>query len=245
MKSDEKEPGRYQRQMLIDGWGQEGQKKLRSATVFVAGAGGLGCPAAIFLVSAGVGRIRLCDCSEVCLTNLNRQVLYSEGDIGRQKVFAAREALLKLNPHVDVEPLRARITSKTVADLVGESSLVLDCLDNFDTRHVLNDYAVHSGIPFIHAGIEGLSGQVTFIHTPETPCLYCLFPGAIPAKDVFPVAGVTPGVVGTIQACEAIKWIVGIGENLKGKLLFWDGEIMQFQKITVARDPDCPVCGKQ
>jgi adenylyltransferase/sulfurtransferase len=227
--------------MLMRNWGDEGQAKLRSSTVFIAGAGGLGCPVAIYLAVAGIGRLRICDRGVPELSNLNRQILHMEWDIGKNKAYSSKETLLDLNPHVDVVALAEEITGKAVQHLVGDSDIIIDCLDNFPTRHILNKFAVQKGLPFVHAGIYGLSGQLTFIHTPETPCLYCLFPGS-PPQEIFPVAGVTPGVIGVLEATEAIKWIVGIGENLKGRLLIWDGELMQFQNIPIKKDPRCPVC---
>jgi molybdopterin/thiamine biosynthesis adenylyltransferase len=241
VKLSEKELERYNRQMLIRNWGEEGQQKLRSSTVFIAGAGGLGSPVAIYLAAAGVGRIRICDNGEPELSNLNRQILHAEKDIGKNKTFSARETLHELNPHVVVEALPKKITSESVDRLAGGSDIIIDCLDNFPTRHILNRYAVDKQLPFIHAGIYGLSGQLTFIHTPVTPCLYCIFPGS-PPPAVFPVAGVTPGVIGVLEALEAIKWIVGIGKNLTGRLLIWDGELMEFQNVAVTKDPNCPVC---
>jgi adenylyltransferase/sulfurtransferase len=236
------ERGRYLRQMLIAGWGPQGQEKLRAATVFIAGAGGLGCPAALYLAAAGIGTIRLCDFGRVELSNLNRQILYADQDIGSQKALRAAEALRRANPHVRVEGLAEEITDSSIERLAGGADVLLDCLDNFHTRHVLNRYAVRAGIPLVHAGIEGLSGQLSFIHTPHTPCLFCMFPGTLPAGRVFPVAGVTPGVIGTLQAAEALKWLTGSGATLQGSLLFWDGAAMEFQKITVGKDPACPVC---
>jgi len=241
VKLSEKELERYNRQMLIRNWGEEGQQKLRSSTVFIAGAGGLGSPVAIYLAAAGVGRIRICDNGEPELSNLNRQILHAEKDIGKNKTFSARETLHELNPHVVVDALPEKITLESVDRLAGGSDIIIDCLDNFPTRHILNRYAVDKQLPFIHAGIYGLSGQLTFIHTPVTPCLYCIFPGS-PPPAVFPVAGVTPGVIGVLEALEAIKWIVGIGKNLTGRLLIWDGELMEFQTVAVTKDPNCPVC---
>jgi molybdopterin-synthase adenylyltransferase len=236
------ERSRYLRQMLIGGWGLRGQQRLRSATVFIAGGGGLGCPAALYLAAAGVGTIRLCDFGLVEASNLNRQILYTEADIGKEKALQAAEALQRLNPHVTVVPLFEKIDDTTIERLAGTADLMLDCLDNFETRHVLNRFAVRKSMPLVHAGIEGLAGQLSFIHPPHTPCLFCMFPGSPPAGRVFPVAGVTPGVIGTTQAAEALKWLTGIGSTLQGQLLFWDGTTMEFQKIPIARDVNCPVC---
>ncbi len=237
------EQARYHRQMILRDWGEPGQEKLKASTVFLAGAGGLGCPVSLYLAAAGVGRMRICDFGEPELSNLNRQILHSENDIEKNKAVSAQESIHEINPYVIVEPLTKKITAQTIEELVGDSDIMIDCLDNFETRHILNRYSVEKNIPMLHAGIHGLSGQITFIHTPETPCLYCIFPGTVPSQ-VFPVAGTTPGVIGVLEAMEAIKWILGIGENLKGKLLIWDGELMDFQKVEIKKDPDCPVCNK-
>jgi len=244
VKLTEREIERYNRQMLIRDWGEEGQKKLRAATVFIAGAGGLGSPVSIYLAAAGIGRIRICDNGEPELSNLNRQILHAEKDIGKNKTFSAKETLCEINPHVEVVALPEKITAESIDRLAGGSDIIIDCLDNFPARHILNRYAVDKQLPFIHAGIYGLSGQLTFIHAPATPCLYCLFSGS-PPPAVSPVAGVTPGVIGVLEATEAIKYLTGIGENLKGRLLIWDGEAMEFQTVAVQKDPDCPVCGLQ
>jgi len=242
MTLNENERARYQRQMLISGWGEEGQQKLRSSTVFVAGAGGLGCPVSVFLAVAGIGTIRICDNGLVEHSNLNRQILYNDRNVGKKKVYAAGDALMALNPHVAIEPLEQRITEQTAADLVGNSTIIVDCLDNFTARHVLNRFAVNNGIPLVHAAIEGLAGQMTFIQTPDTPCLHCIFPGIIASKEPFPVAGATPGIVGSLSALEAIKWLTGIGNTLKGRLLMWDGKTMDWETIAIQKDPQCPVC---
>ncbi len=239
----EKEKVRYNRQMLIKNWGEDGQEKLKTANVFIAGAGGLGCPASMFLACSGIGRIRLCDSGIVQFSNLNRQFFYKEWDVGSNKALRAREFLEELNPEISVDVVTDNIEEDNVDKLIGSSDIIIDCLDNFKTRHILNRYAVKEHIPFIHAGIEGLSGQITFIHHPETPCLYCIYPGNIPEGKVFPITGQTSGTIGALEALEAVKWITGIGENLKKMMLVWDGFSMTFQKIQIKKDMHCPVCG--
>jgi len=165
------EKTRYNRQIILPGWGEEGQKKLKQATVFIAGAGGLGSPVSIYLAAAGVGRLRICDFGEPELSNLNRQVLYTEEDIGKNKSLSAKETIAKINPQVKVENLSDKIEKGNVSQLVGNAQIIVDCMDNFPTRHILNEHAVKAGLPFIHAGVFGMSGQITFIHAPETPCL--------------------------------------------------------------------------
>ncbi len=232
---------RYGRQMMIGGWGEPGQERLKRARVFIAGAGGLGSPAALYLAAAGVGTIRLgdCDCPE--LSNLNRQILYTDADLGRPKAETAAVALRRLNPAVTVISDAERITADNVERLIGPVDLILDCLDNFDTRYVLNDYSIRRGIPLIHAAVWGLSGQVTFLDPPRTPCLRCLFP-APPPRELFPVAGVAPGLAGCLQAAEALKFLAGLGPALNGKWLIFDAEHMIFSMLAVERQPDCPAC---
>ncbi len=238
------EKTRYNRQILLPGWGEEGQKKLKQATVFIAGAGGLGSPVSIYLAAAGVGRLRICDSGEPELSNLNRQVLHTEEDIGKNKTLSAKETIAKINPQVKVENLSDKIEKGNISQLVGNAQIIVDCMDNFPTRHILNEHAVKAGLPFIHAGVFGMSGQITFIHTPETPCLYCTLPGS-PPPEVFPIVGATAGVIGTLEALEVLKYLTGKGNLLKNRMLFWDGELMNFHEITLQKDPKCPICGKK
>jgi adenylyltransferase/sulfurtransferase len=233
---------RYHRQMLIGGWGDEGQRRLKSARVFVAGAGGLGSPVSMYLAVAGVGHIRLCDFDSPELSNLNRQILHNDSRIGVNKAVSGKMTLEQLNPSIEIEAITARIDENTVDELVGECDIIADCMDNFPTRYILNECAIRKGIPFVHASIWGLEGKLTFIHSPETPCLKCIFPGA-PPPEVFPVLGATPGVIGCLEAMEVIKFLAGVGENLKGRLLVWCGDDMEFCVYPVAKNPSCAACG--
>ena len=238
----DREKERYKRQMIFEGWGEESQAQLKKSTVFIAGAGGLGSPVSIYLAVAGVGKIRICDCGDPELSNLNRQILHDDSRIGKNKAVSARETLERLNPDAAIAPVTDKITEDNVAALVGQVDLIVDCLDNFDTRHILNRYAVKNSIPMIHAGVYGMQGQMTFIKTPETPCLWCINPGS-PPPVVFPIVGATAGVMGCIQALEAIKYLSGVGSNMMSALLIWDGTRMEFSLLPQKKVMDCPVCG--
>lgn len=237
------EKERYNRQIILPDWGEEGQRTLKKTTVFIAGAGGLGSPTAIYLTAAGVGCLRICDYGEAELSNLNRQILHADEDIGKKKVDSAKESLSKINPHVNVIALSEKIEGHNIARLVADAQILIDCLDNFETRFILNEYAVKTGLPLIHAGIYGMSGQLTLIHSPETPCLQCIFPQPV-SSSIFPVVGVTPGVIGSLQALEAIKFLLGKEETcLKNRLLIWEGDIGKFEEIVIEKNPFCPLCG--
>lgn len=234
---------RYKRQLLIHGWGEQGQERLKRARVFIAGAGGLGSPVSIYLAVAGVGTITIGDFDKPDLSNLNRQILYTDADIGKLKAETAAEKLRQLNPGITVSASVERLDENSIERIIGPVDLILDCLDNFDTRYLLNDYSIRHGIPLIHGAIWGLSGQITFLNPPGTPCLRCLFPSA-PPKEIFPVAGVTPGITGCLQATEALKYLSGIGPSLLGKLLVFDAETMTFSTLAIEPQPDCPACSK-
>ncbi len=234
---------RYQRQMMIAGWGESGQERLKAARVFVAGAGGLGSPASMYLAVGGVGYIRLCDCDSPELSNLNRQILHNDARIGVNKAESGKMTLNELNPSIEIQAVSSRIEEGNVDELVGDCHLIVDCMDNFPTRYVLNECAIRKGIPFVHASVWGLEGKLSFIHSPETPCLRCIFPSA-PPPEVFPVLGATPGAIGCLQAMEVVKYLTGVGENLKGKLLVWSGDDMEFAVYPVVKRADCPACGR-
>ncbi len=236
------EKERYNRQMILPGWGEEGQRKLRTTEVFIAGAGGLGSAAALYLAAAGIGSIRICDSGKVEHSNLNRQILYTGDAVGEKKADFAVRAVSQLNPHVQIEPLFGSIEPGTISSLVGEAKIIIDCLDNFPARCILNEYAVGMRLPLIHAGVYGFSGQATFIHSPETPCLKCIFPET-PQPAALPVVGTAAGILGCVEAQEALKYLIGKGRLLKNRLLIWDGDGSSFEEIHVEKNPECEVCG--
>ena len=242
MKLSDQELERYHRQMMMAGWGEEAQEKLKDATVFVAGAGGLGSPLTIYLAVAGIGHLKVCDFDAPELSNLNRRILHHDARIGTNKAVSARQTLETLNPDIQVSALTDQIVAENADDLVGDAAIIVDCMDNFPTRYILNQVAIRKGIPFVHGSVWGLEGRLSFIQSPETPCFRCIFPEA-PPTEVFPVLGATPGVIGTLQAIETIKYLTGVGTNLKGKILVWDGSEMEFITLKIPKDPNCPECG--
>jgi adenylyltransferase/sulfurtransferase len=233
---------RYDRQIMIDGFGEEGQRKLKEASVFIAGAGGLGSPAAIYLAAAGVGRLRIVDHDKVDLTNLNRQVLHWDKDIGREKVGSAKEKLQGLNPDVRIEAIEETISDKNVLDLIAGCDLIVDALDNFPTRYLLNKAALEKNIPFCHGAVYGFEGRVMMTLPGKSACFRCLYKKG-PSAVKFPVIGVTPAIIGCIQATEAIKYLIEIGNLLTDRLLVYDGLSMTFSKMKLKKDPDCEDCG--
>jgi len=228
---------RYSRQILL--FGEEGQEKLKSSKVFIAGAGGLGCPAAAYLAAAGVGHLVIADCDSV---DLNRQILHYEEDIGRSKVLSAGEKLRSMNPDIRVELLAVTISNSNAAPLVSGCDVVVDALDTFTDRYAINRAALEHRIPYIHGAVSGFDGHMATIIPGETACLECMVPEA-PPRTIFPVVGTTPGLIGVLQAHEAVKQITGEGETLKNRLVLWDGKASQFTMIRVERDPDCRACG--
>lgn len=237
---DEPEKIKYDRQILQ--FGEEGQERLKAAKVFIAGAGGLGCTAALYLAAAGIGEIRIADSDVIELSNLNRQVLYREVDIGRYKAGCAVERLGELNSRIILRACNVTIDENNAGDLVGDSDLIIDAMDNFETRYLLNRVAIRKNIPFIHGAVSGFDGQATTIIPGKTPCLRCIFPNAPPVGS-FPVIGVTAGIIGVVQANEAIKYLLGMPGLLAGRLLFWNGVGSGMDTIDVERIPDCRECG--
>jgi len=245
---DPSEIARYGRHLVLPEIGVEGQLRLRAASVLVVGAGGLGSPLALYLAAAGVGRIGLVDFDRVDLSNLQRQILYGTADVGELKVEVARSRLGEVNPHVRVEAHDTRLDAANALDLVSAYDVVVDGTDNFPTRFLVNDACVFAGKPNVHGSIFRFEGQVSLFWAGHGPCYRCLFPeppppGSVPDCAEGGVLGVLPGVIGTLQAIETLKWIVGLGETLCGRLLLFDALEMRFRELQLRRDPGCPVCG--
>jgi len=233
---------RYARQIAL--WGEKAQQRLLSSTALVVGLGGLGSAAATYLAAAGVGRLLLVDFDRVESSDLNRQVLHWAGDVGRLKVESAAEKLRQLNPEVKLEPLPSRLDSAERARrLVENTDVVLDCLDNWVSRFLLNEACVEAGKPMVHAAVEGLSGWVTLVYPRRGPCLRCMFPRDPPERGSVPVAGPLPGVLGALEALEAVKLLAGFGEPLVGRMLYYDGATGSAEVLSVTKRPSCPVCG--
>ena len=240
---------RYSRHILLDQIGIEGQQALLDARVLVIGAGGLGSPAAMYLASAGVGKLTLVDDDTVDLTNLQRQIAHVTERVGQPKAASARITLHAINPDIDVVALQERVDDARLAELVAESTVVLDCTDNFATRHAVNRACVARRVPLVSGAVIRFDGQVS-VFDPRSgtqPCYSCLFPQDQQFSDeacsTMGVFAPLVGVVGSMQAAEALKLVMGIGESLAGRLLLLDGLHMEWSSMRVARDPDCPVCG--
>ncbi len=240
---------RYSRQIMLPEIGLAGQERLKAARILCLGAGGLGSPAALYLAAAGVGTIGLVDDDQVALSNLHRQLLHGTGDIGRAKTESARERLREVNPQIEVRLHPCRFESGNAEEILRDYDLIVDGTDNFATRYLSNDVAVFAGKPNVYGSIFRFDGQTT-VFAPHLggPCYRCLFPeppppGAVPSCAEAGVLGVLPGIVGTMQATEALKLILGIGEPLVGRLVHFDALKMKFREFNLRRDPECPVCG--
>jgi len=235
---------RYQRQILCEGFGEEGQRKLKQSHVVVAGAGGLGCPAAAYLACAGIGHITLVDHQVVDMTNLNRQILHWDENVGEKKASSAASKLARLNSSVTIVPIAARITDSNAAHLIRDADVVLDATDSFDARCILNQACVSAKIPLVHGGVWGLCGQVTTIMPSQTPCFSCIYPDRPEEPQVTPVFGVTPGLIAIIQAAEVIKIVSGFGRLLAGRMLYINEATMDFCFRELKRNPSCQVCAE-
>lgn len=238
----EKEKKRYDRQIMMPEIGEEGQEKLKRAKVVIAGAGGLGSPIALYLAAAGVGMIRIIDQDVVDLSNLNRQILHWDTDIGTGKVDSALNKLSKLNPDIRVEIRGETIDEESVDRLVEGCDLIVDAMDNLPTRYLLNRAAIDRNIPFFYGAVRGFEGRAMTIIPGKTACLRCMYRGPVP-KEKFPVIGIAPAVIGAIQAAEVIKYIVGVGDLLIDRLLLYDGAEQRFNEFKMKRNPHCEHCG--
>lgn len=241
---------RYSRNIAVPEVGWEGQKKLRSARILLVGAGGLGAPLGLYLAAAGVGTIGVVEFDEVDLSNLQRQVLYGVDDVGRPKLEAARERLRALNPHIEVIAHPVRLTSENALEILAQYDIVVDGTDNFPTRYLVNDACVLLGKPYVYGSILRFDGQVSVFAAPGGPCYRCLFrepppPGLVPSCAEGGVLGVLPGIIGTHQALEALKLVLGVGEPLIGRLLLLDGLALRWRELKLRKNPDCPVCGER
>jgi adenylyltransferase/sulfurtransferase len=239
---------RYSRHLLLPQVGAEGQRRLKHARVLLIGAGGLGSPAALYLAAAGVGTLGLVEFDAVDVSNLQRQVLHGTKDVGRPKLESAAARIADLNPHVVVERHDVRLTSANALGIVGAYDLVVDGTDNFPTRYLVNDACVLTGRANVYGSVFRFEGQASVFATADGPCYRCLFPeppppGSVPDCEEGGVLGVLPGLVGTIQATEVLKLILGAGDPLVGRLLLVDALRMQFRTLRFARDPECPACG--
>jgi adenylyltransferase/sulfurtransferase len=240
---------RYSRHILLDEMGIEAQQRLLDATALVVGAGGLGSPAALYLAAAGVGRLLLADGDAVDLTNLQRQVLHRQDRVGQSKAESGRRTLAELNPGVDVVPIVARLEGESLRAAVADADVVLDCCDNFATRHAVNRACVQAGVPLVSGAAIRFDGQLAIFdpRRDDSPCYHCLFPESDAVDEVrcatMGVFAPLTGIVGTMQAAEALKLLGGFAVPMTGRLLLLDARTMQIDTIRVPRDPACPVCG--
>jgi adenylyltransferase/sulfurtransferase len=239
---------RYSRHLIMPEVGMDGQRRLKQSSVLCIGAGGLGSPAAMYLAAAGVGRIGVVDFDVVDFSNLQRQLLHGTADVGRPKLASARDRITALNPHVQVDTYETALTSANALEMFAPYDVVLDGTDNFPTRYLVNDACVISGKPNAYGSIFRFEGQASVFAMKEGPCYRCLYPeppppGLVPSCAEGGVLGVLPGIIGVIQATEAIKIMLGIGDPLIGRFLIYDALKMRFRELKLRKDPDCPVCG--
>jgi molybdopterin/thiamine biosynthesis adenylyltransferase/rhodanese-related sulfurtransferase/molybdopterin converting factor small subunit len=240
---------RYSRHLILPDVGVEGQRKLKAARVLLVGAGGLGSPAALYLAAAGVGTIGLVDFDVVDKTNLQRQIIHGTSTVGRPKLESAEARIRDLNPNVRVEPFETRLTSENALDIIREFDIVADGTDNFPTRYLVNDACVLLGKPNVYGSIFRFEGQASVFYAQQGPCYRCLYsepppPGLVPSCAEGGVLGVLPGIIGSLQAMETIKLILGVGEPLIGRLVLFDALKLEFRELKLEKDPDCPVCGR-
>ena len=245
---NESERQRYARHLTLPQFGEEGQEKLKRSSALIVGAGGLGSPVSMYLAAAGVGRIGIVDFDAVDETNLHRQILYGISDVGKRKVKAATDRLRDINDLIEIETYDASLTSENAMEILGKYDVIIDGTDNFPTRYLVNDACVFLGKPNVYGSIFRFDGQVSVFYAKDGPCYRCLYPeppppNLVPSCAEGGVLGVLPGVVGTLQATEAIKLLAGIGEPLVGRLLIFDALSMSVRQLRLKKNADCAVCG--
>lgn len=238
---------RYARHLILEGVGEEGQLKLLSGSVLVIGAGGLGSPALLYLAAAGVGRLGIADSDLIELSNLQRQVLHTTGRLGSPKVLSARESLSALTSDPVIEIHQLRVSSENISQLIEKYDFIIDATDNFESKFLINDACVKAGKPYSHGGILRYAGQTMTVMPGKSPCYRCIFPDEPEGEVAIScskagVLGVLPGVIGTLQATEAIKFLLGVGELLAGRLLTYDSALLKFREVKVRKNKSCPAC---
>lgn len=246
----DRERERYSRQIMVDGFGEEGQLRLASGRVLIVGAGGLGSPVAYYLAAAGVGKLGIIDDQQVELSNLQRQILHNTNSIGMPKVESAKKTLSDLNPEIEVIPYNFRLTVSNAREIVESYDLVVNALDNEETRYLVNETCVALRKPLVEGGVEGFHGRLMTILPGKGPCYACVFPPSSTDSEMtadedqhFPMIGTSPGIIGVLQANEVLKLLLKQGEPLVGRLLFYDGLTTNFHELEVRRAADCPCCG--
>jgi adenylyltransferase/sulfurtransferase len=249
MNLNDEQIERYSRHIILKEVGGKGQEKLLSSSVLVIGAGGLGAPAALYLAAAGIGKIGIVDFDKVDITNLQRQIIHFTSDIGREKVISAEEKMKRINPDIQVETFQLLVDSSNIGEVIKNYDFIIDGTDNFPIKFLINDACVLNKKPYSHGGILRFKGQ-TLTYTPGNTCYRCIFrepppKNAVPTCSQAGILGAVAGMLGTIQAAEALKYLLGIGESLENRLLTFDSLKMEYRAIKITKSKDCPVCGEQ
>ncbi len=250
MNLTEQQIERYSRQMILKEVGAAGQEKLLASRVLIVGTGGLGSPAALYLAAAGVGTIGIIDADRVEVANLQRQIIHFSEDVGKEKIASAQRKIKAINPEVKVRTYLAKVTASNIAEIIKDYDFVLDATDNFPSKFLINDACYFEKVPFSHASVLGFDGQIITVLPGGTACYRCVLAspppvGAVPSCAQAGVLGTLPGVIGCLQATEALKFLMGIGKLLTDRLLIYDALQMQFRQVRINRNPQCPICGPE